>query len=123
MANCQWCGEKLDKASYKGREKKFCSVACKNTKNVTDWRKRTKLRAVEYLGGKCQRCGYNKCVGALIFHHKDTTKKEFSISHSGRIRAWDRIKKEIDKCDLLCANCHAETHDIPGQLDGRAAGC
>lgn len=73
-------------------------------------RRRIKQKAVEYLGGKCVRCGYNKCVAALQFHHKDITKKEFGISAKGIIRSWERIKVELDKCELLCANCHAEEH-------------
>lgn len=42
--------------------------------------KQVKLKAIEYKGGKCQICGYNKCTGALEFHHLDPTKKDFNIS-------------------------------------------
>lgn len=67
-----------------------------------------KLKAVDYLGGKCQRCGYCKCVSALEFHHKDPNEKDFAI---GRCMSWDRIQTELDKCRLYCANCHREVHD------------
>jgi hypothetical protein len=77
-------------------------------KAVVDWRKRTKIRLVEYKGGKCECCGYNKCIEALQFHHLDPSKKDFAIS--GVSRSFDSMKNEVDKCKMLCANCHIETH-------------
>lgn len=44
---------------------------------VVSWRKRVKIRLVEYKGGRCQGCGYNRYVGALDFHHRDPKKKKF----------------------------------------------
>ena len=76
---------------------------------VTEWRRRLKSKAVIYLGGKCWYCGYKKYHGAMEFHHPDSD-KDFSISHSGLTRSWDRVKKELDKCELVCKNCHAEIH-------------
>lgn len=70
--------------------------------------RRQRERAIKYLGGKCRLCGYDKCIAALQFHHRDPATKEFTIS--GRTIKWDRLKPELDKCDLLCANCHAELH-------------
>lgn len=65
---------------------------------------------VEYKGGKCENCGYDKYVGALDFHHIDPKQKDFSIA-SAKLRKFDySIKKELDKCQLLCANCHREEH-------------
>ena len=77
-------------------------------KNVGTWRKRTKELLVEYKGGKCEFCGYNKCVEALEFHHIDETTKEFQIS--GSTKSLEKQKKEADKCYMLCANCHREVH-------------
>lgn len=77
--------------------------------HVKKKRRETKRRAVEYLGGKCRECGYNKCLRALEFHHLED--KEFAISAKGHTRSWERPVKELDKCVLLCANCHAELHD------------
>ncbi|MGI8669633.1 MAG: hypothetical protein ACR2J3_07260 [Aridibacter sp.] len=71
-------------------------------------RRKIKRKAVEYKGGKCQKCGYNKCVGAMDFHHINPDEKDFTIS--GNSGKWEKIKKELDKCDLLCKNCHAELH-------------
>jgi len=74
-------------------------------------RRKVKLKAVEYKGGKCEKCGYDKSIRALEFHHRDPHEKDFHLAKGGHSRSWDRVKIELDKCDLLCANCHAETHD------------
>lgn len=74
-------------------------------------RKRTlsNERAVLYKGGKCILCNYSKCIANLAFHHLDPTKKDFIIS-DGHSRTFDKIKTELDKCILLCQNCHGELH-------------
>ena len=77
---------------------------------VSERRRKTKDMAIEYKGGKCEKCGYNKCNGALEFHHLNPEEKDFSISTSGTTKSFERIKKEIDKCILVCANCHREIH-------------
>jgi hypothetical protein len=86
---------------------KKCIKTSNQTRKVSDWRHRKKIRAVEYKGGKCQRCGYDRCVYALQFHHRDPDTKEFSIASATKW-TWAHLKEELDKCDLLCANCHAE---------------
>jgi len=75
-------------------------------------KRRNKLRTMarEYKGGKCFLCGYKKCKDALEFHHIDIKGKDFSISKDGTTRSWERIKNEIEKCILVCANCHRELH-------------
>lgn len=69
-----------------------------------------KLKALEYKGNKCQICGYNKCIRSLTFHHIDPNEKEFGIARDTS-RNWSKIQKELDKCMLLCQNCHGELHD------------
>ena len=66
--------------------------------------------ALEYKGSKCEICGYNKCSAALDFHHKDPKEKDFNLSDGNLILDWCEIKKELDKCSLVCANCHREIH-------------
>ena len=78
--------------------------------------KKVRQMAVEYKGGKCIKCGYSKCQRALSFHHVNPKEKDFDLSSKGLTRSWERIKKEIDKCVLLCANCHMEVHDGITQL-------
>jgi hypothetical protein len=66
--------------------------------------------AVAYKGGKCEQCGYDRCLDALEFHHKDPAQKDFSISAKGYTRSWNKVVYELDKCVILCANCHRELH-------------
>jgi hypothetical protein len=81
------------------------------SKAVIEWRKRTKQKIVNSMGGKCQICGYDKCLNALELHHIDSSKKEFGF---GAIRAnpksFEKIANELKKCILLCSNCHREIH-------------
>ncbi len=73
-----------------------------------------KVRAIKYGGGECQKCGYDKCWRALHFHHVDPKLKEFNIFECRpgykKVRNWELLKKEINKCILLCSNCHTEIH-------------
>jgi hypothetical protein len=79
-------------------------------------RKSTKQELVNMAGGKCSKCGYNKCLSALDFHHKEPNMKEFNISQAMNKRSHtiDQIKQEVLKCVLLCKNCHTELHDLVG---------
>jgi len=81
----------------------------KNIDRVTNWRRKTKRLLVKYKGGKCQRCGYDKDIPvAYDFHHTDPTTKEFTIA--GSTRSMESLKREVDKCELLCKICHAIEH-------------
>lgn len=75
---------------------------------ITSHRRKMKIRAVEYKGGKCEMCGYDKCISAMEFHHPDPKKKDFHISHGSY--GWEKI--QIAKCQLLCCRCHREVHDF-----------
>lgn len=57
----------------------------------------------------CDRCGYATCPAALEFHHRNPAAKLFAVGQHPRM-ARSRVEAEIAKCDLLCANCHAEEH-------------
>ncbi len=65
---------------------------------------------INEAGGICIHCGYSKNRAALHFHHKDESTKKYNISASGKTIAIDKLRKETKKCDLICANCHAEEH-------------
>ena len=91
-------------------KRKYADRAQANIAAVTKRRKRVKQMAIERLGGKCQICGYCKCEGALDFHHLNESLKSFGISSKGYTRSWKAIRQEVDKCFLLCANCHREAH-------------
>ena len=103
---CSDCGKLYQYNRQKGHTLKRCG-SCWSTLS----RRRVKEKAVAYLGGKCLRCSYNKCLRALSFHHRDAPNKEFTISQWAHL-GWEKIEKELDKCDLLCANCHMEVHEI-----------
>src|ERR1035437_6332446 len=71
-----------------------------------------KERLISEFGGACEICGYSRCLDALVFHHRDPALKSFEVSKASMNRRWDAILAEAQKCALLCANCHAETHAI-----------
>ena len=77
---------------------------------VNKHRKVIRIKAISYKGGKCEICGYSRCAEALEFHHLEFKKKDFGISAKGYTRGWKKVKLELNKCILLCANCHREIH-------------
>lgn len=74
------------------------------------FRKNRKKLLVDYCGGKCQLCGYDKIQNALTFHHIDPNLKQYGISENGVCHNIDKDITEVKKTILLCANCHAEVH-------------
>lgn len=73
-------------------------------------RYRIKQELVEYKGGKCQVCGYDRCLSALEFHHLDPARKDFTISSNMKYASLEDLKDETNKCILVCSNCHREIH-------------
>lgn len=107
---CSWrsCNKEIP---TDGKEKKYCSFACKNKQGVQRRREKLKLMAIQYKGCKCQDCGYSfKEYNVYEFHHLDPKVKDFSIGSDGHTRSWEAIKQELDKCVMLCANCHRIRH-------------
>lgn len=97
---------------YKRRNKEGGSVYCKvcTSEQTTERQRALKSKAIEYKGGKCTNCGYDKCNAALTFHHLDPNQKEFTIAHCAHT-SFNKVKEELDKCILLCYNCHMELHN------------
>ena len=87
------------KAKYAERLKKSASKRQKIRS------RKNKLKAIAYLGGHCTDCKNEFPPYVYEFHHLDPTIKEFTIT---RImgRKWENIVPELNKCVLLCANCH-----------------
>lgn len=75
-------------------------------------RHRFKLKAymIDYKGGLCQLCGYNECHRSLDFHHVDPAQKVSNLGGKHCV-GWDTLRSELDKCVLLCRNCHGEVED------------
>lgn len=72
-------------------------------------RKRRKQLFVDRFGGKCSICGYDKCINSLDFHHIDPNKKEYPPSYLMNLSI-ENAQKELEKCILVCKNCHGEIH-------------
>lgn len=110
---CKRCGfSKKSNEFYRRRKGEDLSAYCKecSKSQATERQRNLKFKAIEYLGNKCHMCGYDKCPAALEFHHTDPAEKDFEISKA-RSTTWSLlITKELDKCVLLCANCHREQH-------------
>ena len=112
---CSKCGE-TEPSEFYGSQK----YVCKTCHNRDCWnRQQDKKRRYiqERLGEiRCERCGYDGYIGALAFHHRDPTVKENSINDV-RGQKYERLKEELDKCDILCHNCHSEVHaEMRGEL-------
>jgi len=103
LKRCKECRIKFHLQSKENRRQK-------STEAVSRWRRNLKKRAIEYKGGKCIRCGYVRCIRALQFHHLNPAEKDFQISR-GTTVSWEKVQVELDKCILVCANCHSEIHD------------
>jgi len=94
-----------------GRTQSYCK-AC-NHQNVLQRKRNFKQKLVDYKGGKCVKCGYSKSNAALQFHHLDPAEKDFNFGqfrHTSFEKNKDKILAELDKCILVCANCHSEIH-------------
>lgn len=106
QGQCQECGRIY--AWPEGKRSGHRKTKC-NSCHVNARRFKVKEWAVQYKGGKCQKCGYDKNIHALSFHHLDPATKKFTIGGSYS-RSKKIIKEELDKCDIICANCHIEEH-------------
>lgn len=81
-------------------------------------RKKVRELALAHKGGRCEICGYDRCPDALEFHHLDGKFKDFGVSARGYTRSWAKVKEELTKCVLVCANCHREIHAGTAALPG-----
>jgi ribosomal protein L44E len=84
---------------------------------VTDQRRRTKERAVAFMGGSCFGCGRQGPPVIFDFHHRDPREKAFGIGQDGIPRRWESVLTELAKCVMLCANCHREVHAGVRRID------
>ena len=84
---------------------------CKSCNNKITYKKQLarKAECVKYKGGKCIVCNYDRYIGSLDFHHLDPSQKEFNIAEL-RTYSFEKLINELDKCVLLCKNCHSEVH-------------
>jgi hypothetical protein len=116
---CTSCNkEKLADEFYNQKGRKNGSSHCRECFNkycIERWIQK-KIKAIEYKGCTCVDCGLSypqTPYQVFDFHHLNPKDKEFDWTKL-RLRSWDSISKELDKCDLLCANCHRIRHIIVG---------
>ena len=122
LIECLNCNKALS-----GQQKKYCCKRCKQRVLLTNARQvfreqtglslqsakglKKKLELIKDNCGGCSICGYNKNVSALEFHHKDPKNKSFVLDlRALSNRRSSVLKEEIDKCILICSNCHQEIH-------------
>lgn len=93
---------------YKDSGDKKYKPSCKDCTNNAV--KQRIIKAKQDRGGCCKICGFNSFLRALEFHHLDPTQKDIEISRAKSI-GLERFNKELEKCILVCANCHRGIHD------------
>ena len=106
LHKCSICGE-TNPNKFNGLSNSTCSLC--SSRNHTKRNIDKRLKAKKDKGGKCFICGYDKFIGALEFHHINPNTKEHSLVHTFKLSD-TKIKEELDKCVLLCSNCHKEVH-------------
>lgn len=110
---CPKCEKVLPSTDfYKRRRIDYSSTYCKicTSEQTLNRMQRLKKQMVDYKGGSCMICGYKKYMGALDFHHLNPKEKDFNLAHMKKYTFDEKIKKELDKCILVCSNCHREIH-------------
>jgi hypothetical protein len=113
---CKYCGKEKPLEHYeianviKGKEYRRlkCRRCYQDTKNI--WRKNNK-DWIDDLKKEmsCKKCGISD-YRILDFHHRESQEKEICIANSAMRWSKEKISKEIEKCDILCANCHRIFH-------------
>lgn len=90
---------------YRGNKDRYRESQARRRKQRRDFVDEYKLKK------GCAKCGYDKCPDALEFHHKNPESKDSAIANMVIDRVgWGRLKAELEKCIVLCANCHRELH-------------
>ena len=110
--NCEICNKEFETIQF-GHQRKYCFECVPQTDNFaerTAWKRQAaKREAVKRLGGKCKKCGESR-PHILDFHHINPNEKDDTPS---RLLANSKIQDfffEIEKCILLCSNCHQDFH-------------
>lgn len=91
---------------YRRRKCRYCY---RETKNILKGKRRSIIDELKAKIG-CTNCGV-KDVRVLEFHHTNSSEKEFAIAdYYYRQYGEERLLTELNKCNVLCANCHRILH-------------
>lgn len=107
---CDICGNTFLITKKSQRTRRYCFECSPSTSNPKFKANAMKKKVIELKGGKCERCGYDKCIDALEFHHLDPSQKDMVMANNGASPSFEKYLEEAEKCILLCANCHREEH-------------
>ena len=88
--------------------KPYCKSCELNKRLVDHWCRIKEILQIDKI--RCELCGYSTNLAAIEFHHLDEDSKEYTISRMKNFSK-DKLEKELEKCAILCANCHREYHN------------
>ena len=110
---CQFCGKESDYCRTSSSIRKSCYNCLPEGQeaNASLIGRLVKDKAVREKGNKCAICGKQYPNYVYDFHHLDPSKKDFNLGNKTSTVKWETVKKEIDKCILVCANCHRILHN------------
>lgn len=104
VLQCTMCNKLWNYICGNGGTTKICKTCVSRQRRMEG-----RERAYDYKGGECLVCSYQACKEALQFHHMNSELKLFQIGDNVN-RKWEILSMELDKCVLICSNCHAELH-------------
>lgn len=109
---CQYCNKEFQYFRKSSTYRKSCYECIPEGKenDASLIRRLIKKKAVEYKNNECYICKKQFPYSVYDFHHLDPTKKDFGLGDKTSTVKWDKVKDEIDKCILVCANCHRQIH-------------
>ena len=112
---CSVCGieKPIEEFGFRDKQKGTYRANCKSchSKAMKDkYHKNKELLNDAKKNLSCEKCGYNKCLEALEFHHIDSTTKINTVARLSVHSNIETATQEMKKCIVLCANCHREFH-------------
>lgn len=107
---CAICGNTFIVENFEQAKRKYCFECSPSTNNPVSKIAAMRAKVIAMKGGRCERCGYDKCQDALEFHHLDPLTKDIKLANNGAAPSFEKFLAESEKCILLCANCHREEH-------------
>lgn len=103
QTNCRNCQKEYRKQHYEVNKQKYLQKTSLYSQNFKEWFLEIKKTL------SCKKCGENR-HWVLDFHHTNPAEKDTEISNLLRYNNKQRILSELDKCIVLCANCHRDIH-------------